>query len=99
MGRTVPRFHRGAGLQLSAPHSAQLRADIDRIAFGVIRDSGLCRDWPCAALEIMENRVWYEPSARRIHVPVSIGLLLIREETLREHKVQMILSARHSDIE
>src|ERR1700741_578416 len=25
----------GAGLQLSTPHSAQLRADIDRIAFGV----------------------------------------------------------------
>ena len=78
---------------------AQLRADIDRIAFGVIRYIGLCGYWPCAALEAMENRVWYEPSARCIRVPVSIALLLIGEETLREHKVQMILRARHPNIE
>src|SRR6266404_5703217 len=89
----------GARFQLSTPHSAQLRANIDRIALGVIRHIRPCGHWPCAALEVMENRIWYEPSARCIHVPVSVALLLIGEETLRENKMQMILSARHRNVE
>ena len=84
---------------MSAPHSAQSRADVDRIAFGVIRRIGLWGHRPCAALEVMENRVWYEPSARCIHMPISIALLLIGEEPLRDQKVQMIFSARHRNIE
>ena len=47
----------------------------------------------------MEDRIRYEPRPRCIHVPVPISPLLVGEETLRENEVQMILSARHCNIE
>jgi len=47
----------------------------------------------------MEDRIRYKPGPRCIHVPVSITPLLVGKETLRKNEVQMILSARHRNIE
>jgi hypothetical protein len=44
------------------------------------------------------DRIGDEPTSNRIHVPVAIFALLMREEPLRHDHVQMILGARHRDI-
>ena len=85
--------------QRQDPKALQKAVLRDRITAGLIRYIRLWGHGPRAALEKMENRFWYEPSARCIHVPVPTALLLIREETLREQKVQMILRTRHRHIE
>jgi hypothetical protein len=40
-----------------------------------------------------------KPGARGVHVAVPAALLLVREEALRQDQVQVILCARHCDIE
>ena len=47
----------------------------------------------------MEDVAWHEACPRRINMPVTLRILLVREEPLRHDEVQVILGARHRHIE
>ena len=46
-----------------------------------------------------ERRLRDETRARRIDVAVALRVLAMREESLRDHEMQVVLRARHRDIE
>ena len=81
------------------PAAAHARADIDRRPrrFGCRLRGGGAR--PRATLELVEQRFRNEARARGIEVAVAIASLPVNEEALRHDQVQMILGARHGDIE
>ena len=57
------------------------------------------RHRPGALLEVLGDRLGNESGPDGIHVPVAIAALLMGIEALRHDHVQVILRARHRDIE
>ena len=58
-----------------------------------------CRDGPCPLLEMLEKRRRYEAGAGGIEMLVAPGCLLVRIEALWNDQHELILSARHGDVE
>ena len=83
----------------STPHASEPGGDINGLddCLGC-RAPLTCGKEPCALLKMLDNRVGDEPGSDRIHVPVAIAALLVREKTLRHDQVQMILGARHRNV-
>jgi hypothetical protein len=50
-------------------------------------------------LEVVEHSVRDESCPLGVHMPVPVHPLLMGEEALRDNHVQMILGARHGDVQ
>jgi hypothetical protein len=54
---------------------------------------------PGTSLEVVEQSVRDESCPLGVHMPVPVHSLLMRKEPLRNDHVQMILGARHGDVQ
>ena len=57
------------------------------------------RQRPCRPLEQAEQPIRNEARARGIDVAVALRILAVGEEALRHHEMQIVLGARHRDVE
>src|SRR5260370_25278506 len=83
----------------SAPHPAHLGRDVDlrRAAGGRSLSGG--RLWPGGPFEHRQQLFRNEARTRRIHVTVALGPLSMNKKALRDDQVQIVLGARHGDVE
>src|SRR5215469_5165763 len=83
-----------------APHTTHASRDIDPNALARVswhQVSGNVR--PGGTFEKAEQLVWNEPCARSIDMAVALRVLAMGEEALRDHQMEIVLGARHCDIE
>ena len=83
-----------------APHPAHARADVDARTLACFSRRGAGRyGRPTRALKQSEQLLGNEARPGRLHMPVALRALTMREEPLRHHKMEIVLCARHGDVE
>ena len=82
-----------------SPPRAGAGFEVDPCRAGTARSAPGCNRWPSLPLEQDEQLLRNEPRARRIDVPIALGVLAVGEEALGHDEMQVVLGARHGDVE